>query len=77
MAVLSGCDTGVAEIRQCEGVFGLRRALQTAGVRTVIMSLWPVEDDAAGQWMEGLCRFRFARHSSTAEVPNDHGLAER
>jgi CHAT domain-containing protein len=34
-----------------EGVFGLRRALEIAGVRTVLMSLWPVPDEAARSWM--------------------------
>ena len=53
-AVLSACDTGVGEIKAGEGVFGLRRAFQIAGVRTVIMSLWAVDDQAARRWMRAL-----------------------
>src|SRR4029079_4260301 len=50
-AVLSACDTGLGQVQNGEGVLGLRRSFEVAGVHTVIMSLWPVEDQAARQWM--------------------------
>jgi CHAT domain-containing protein len=67
-AVLSGCDTGVGEVRAGEGVFGLRRAFQIAGARTVIMSLWPVEDEDTRRWMTSVYDHRFARGAGTAEA---------
>jgi CHAT domain-containing protein/tetratricopeptide (TPR) repeat protein len=74
-AVLSGCDTGVGEIRASEGVFGLRRAFHVAGARTVIMSLWPVEDRATYQWMTTLYDGRLLKKLSTAQAVREATLA--
>jgi CHAT domain-containing protein len=56
LAVLSACDTGQGRVLAGEGVFGLQRAFALAGVRGVIMSLWPVDDELATAWMEQLYR---------------------
>jgi CHAT domain-containing protein len=52
LAVLSACDTGLGTEVSGEGVFGLQRALHLAGCRTVVASLWKVNDAATRRLME-------------------------
>jgi CHAT domain-containing protein len=67
-AVLSACYSGIGRLLAGEGVLGLRYAFRSAGVRTVIMSLWAADDESTREWMHELYAARLARHASTAEA---------
>jgi CHAT domain-containing protein len=51
LVVLSACDTAQGSLDYSEGVFGLARALRTAGARNVLVTLWKLNDGEAHDFM--------------------------
>lgn len=46
LAVMSACMSGLGYITP-DGVYGLQRGLKTAGVKTIISTLWSIDDEAS------------------------------
>lgn len=64
LIVLSACETGVGEVSPSEGLYGLTRAFQYAGARSVLSSLWAVPDRSTADLMVSFHRHRRAGMNS-------------
>jgi CHAT domain-containing protein len=67
LVVLSSCESALGKDLGSEGIIGLPRAFLYAGARSVIASLWKVDDDAAVTLMKAFYS-RLQRGEDTAQA---------
>jgi CHAT domain-containing protein len=67
LVVLSACETALGQAAGGEGLLGLERAFQAAGARTVVASLWRVNDDATRVLMSEFYRNLWTRRLGRLE----------
>jgi CHAT domain-containing protein len=54
LVVLSSCDSALGKDLDSEGIIGLPRGFLYAGAKSVIASLWKVDDEASARLMASL-----------------------
>jgi CHAT domain-containing protein len=73
LVLLSACETAIGEAQRGEGVVSLARAFAYAGAKSIVASLWSVNDKSTMQIMDG-----FYQHLVAGKAKNQAlGLAKR
>ena len=67
LVVLSCCHSGQGEIK-AEGVVGIARAFLGAGARSVLVSLWAIDDEPTMMFMKVFYRHLSKRKSASVSL---------
>jgi CHAT domain-containing protein len=72
LVVLMACETGLGDLKESEGTSGLQRAYLARGARSVLVSLWKVDQTTTDELMRAFYHhwlFEAVGASSTAKPP--------
>jgi CHAT domain-containing protein len=68
LVTLSACQTGLGKVERGEGVIGLQRAFLAAGARSVLVSLWSVNDQSTATLMDAFYRRTLSHREDRASA---------
>lgn len=68
IVLLSACETAKGDVKVGEGVYGMQRAFQEAGVEKLVMSLWKVDDEATAELMVSFINNLFSTKDSVSQA---------
>lgn len=57
LVVLSSCKSGLGRIDRAEGILGMQKSFFEAGAKSIIVSLWDVNDKYTSYFMESFYKF--------------------
>jgi len=83
LVVLSACETGFGRFETGNGVASLARAFMYAGARSLVVSLWQVNDQATSKLMEefyqnlsqGMGKAEALQQAKVSYIDNAKGIA--
>ncbi len=70
LVVLSACETGVNRLFPGEEIIGLARGFLSSGVKSLVLSLWTVNDEATKRFMMGF--YSFLQRGNSVEASLRH-----
>lgn len=66
LVVLSACETGIGELKRGEGIISLARGFSFAGAKSIVTTLWSVNDKGTKELMENF--YTYLKNGATKDA---------